>query len=157
MRVRRSKRQAEGFSLMELLVVIAIILVILAVAVPRIKEARLNGVETMVVREVQTIGQAQMQYQSQFGKFAASLQELGSPASGTAGPQAANLIPASLASGEKDGYLFVLALTPLGYSVNANPKVFGGTGRRTFYLDQDGIVHQNWSQEPASTASPEFK
>ena len=76
MRVRRSKPPAEGFSLMELLVVIAIILVILAVAVLRVKAARL-GVETMVVREVQTIGQAQLQYQSQFGKFAASLPELG--------------------------------------------------------------------------------
>ena len=40
----------------------------------------------------------------------------------------------------------MLALTPLGYSVNANPKVFGGTGRRTFYIDQDGTGHQNWSQ-----------
>jgi prepilin-type N-terminal cleavage/methylation domain-containing protein len=130
--VSRRKRQTGGFSLIELLVVTAIILVILAVAVPRIKEARLNAVETMVVREVQTAG-------------------------GTAGPRAANLIPARLASGEKDGYLFVIALTPVGYSVNANPKVFGGTGRRTFYLDQDGIVHQNWSQEPASVVSPEFK
>jgi len=140
-------KQAPGGRLLsdELLVVIAIILVILAVAVLRVKAARL-GVETMVVREVQTIGQAQLQYQSQFGKFAASLPELGPPASGTAGPQAANLIPGSLASGEKDGYLFVLALTPLGYSVNANPKVFGGTGRRTFYIDQDGTGHQNWSQ-----------
>ena len=97
-----------------------------------------------------------MLYQSQFGKFAASLSGLG-PAGGTAGPRAANLIPASLASGEKDGYLFVIALTPVGYSVNANPKAFGGTGRRTFYLDQDGIVYQNWSQEPASVVSPEFK
>jgi type IV pilus assembly protein PilA len=154
---RESKPLARGFSLIELLVVIAIILVILAVAVPRIKEARLNAVETMVVREVQTLGQAQTQYQSQFGKFAASLVELGPPMSGTAGPQAASLIPASLASGEKDGYLFVLALSPAGFSVNANPKIFGGTGRRTFYLDQDGIVHQNWGQEPASATSPEFK
>jgi hypothetical protein len=78
------------------------------------------------VREVQTLGQAQTQYQSQFGKFAASLAELGPPAGAAAGPQAANLIPASLASGEKDGYLFVIPLTPVGYSVNANPKVFGG-------------------------------
>jgi prepilin-type N-terminal cleavage/methylation domain-containing protein len=114
MSASRRKRQTGGFSLIELLVVTAIILVILAVAVPRIKEARLNAVETMVVREVQTLGQAQMQYQSQFGKFAASLAELGPPAGGTAGPQAANLIPASLASREKDGYLFVIALTPVG-------------------------------------------
>ncbi len=149
--------QRNGFSLVELLVVIAIILVILAVALPRIKEARLNAVETMVVREIQTIGQSQVQYQSQFGKYASTLSELGPPVTGVAGPQAASLIPASLASGEKDGYVFVTTLTPIRYRVNANPRAFGGTGRRTFYLDQDGIVHQNWSQEPASATSPEFK
>ena len=45
----------RGFSLVELLVVLAIIAVVLAVAVPVITTARLNGVETMVVREVQAI------------------------------------------------------------------------------------------------------
>lgn len=151
------KCKRNGFSLVELLVVIAIILVILAVALPRIKEARLNAVETMVVRELQTIGQSQIQYQSQFGQYAPTLAALGPPTSGTVGPQAASLIPASLASGEKDGYVFVTTLTPLGYSVIATPRTYGGTGRRTFYLDQDGIVHQNWGQQPAGAASPEFK
>ena len=157
MKASPRRLQGQGFSLIELLVVIAIILVILAVAVPRIKEAHLNAVETVVLREVQTIGQCQVQYQSQFGKYASSLTELGPPLTGVAGPQAANLIPASLASGDKDGYIFSITLTPLGYNVNANPRVFGGTGRRTFYLDQDGTVHQNWSQEPASAKSPEIR
>lgn len=153
----QERSQRCGFSLIELLVVIAIILVLLAVAVPRIKEAHLNAVETIVVRELQTIGQSQIQYQSQFGKYASSLAELGPPITGLSGPQAANLIPASLASGEKDGYLFSISLTPIGFNANANPRIFGGTGRRTFFLDQDGTVHQNWGQEPASLSSPEFK
>jgi len=148
----------RGFSLVELLVVLAIIAVVLGVAVPLITKARLNGVETMVVREVQTIGQAQTQYLSQFGKYAATLTELGPPVKGGAeGQQAAHLIPASLASGEKNGYLYLLSSSGSGYTLNANPKVFGSTGRRTFFLDQDGIVHQNWGQEPASADSPEFK
>ena len=132
MRVDNRRRPDSGFSLVELLVVVSIILVILAVALPRMKEARLNAAETIVVRELQTIAQSQVQYQSQFGKYASTLAELGPPQSGTPGSQAASLIPASLASGEKDGYVFAEALTPIGYAVNANPKVFGGTGRRTF-------------------------
>jgi len=147
----------DGFSLIELLVVVAIIAVILAVAVPKFREMHLNAVETMVVREVQTIGQAQTQYQSQFGRYAGTLTELGPAVGKSPGPQTANLIPASLASGEKDGYLFALTLTPVGYSVNATPKIFEGTGRRTFYLDQDGTVHQNWGQEPARSDSPEYR
>jgi type IV pilus assembly protein PilA len=151
-------RRFRGFSLVELLVVIAIIVVILSVALPAITRARMNGIETMVVREVQTLGQAQTQYLSQYGKYATTLVELGPPVKGGFdSPQAAHLIPASLASGEKDGYLFAMTSTPGGYIVNANPKVFGSTGRRTFYLDQDGIVHQNWGPEPASAESPEFK
>jgi len=142
--------------LIELLIVIAIILVILTVAIPNLMTARNNAAEVVVVREVQTIHQAQMQYMSQFGRYAATLAELGPPTSGTAGPNAANLIPSSLASGEKDGYMFTLTITPAGYAVNANPRVFGGTGRRTFYLDQDGTVHQNWGQEPATADSPEI-
>ena len=148
-------RRTRGFSLIELLVVIAIILVILAIALPNAKKALLNTAETAVIREVQTINQAQMQYMSQYGRYAATLTELGPPSSGSAGLQAAELIPASLASGEKDGYLFTLTVTPEGYSVNANPKTFNGTGRRTFYSDPTMIVHQNWGQAPADRRSPE--
>ena len=112
----------------------------------------------MVVREMHTIGQCQTQYQAQFGKYAATLAELGPPVRGGAeGPQAAHLISANLASGDKDGYLFTLTSNAGGYTVVASPKVFGSTGRRTFYVDQDGIVHQNWGQELASAESPEFK
>jgi hypothetical protein len=84
-----------------------------------------------VVREVQTIGQSKIQYQAQFGRHAATLTELGPPANGAAaGPQAANLIPASLAPGEKND-LFALRAPPDGYAGNANPKVFGGRSRRS--------------------------
>ena len=152
---RRRFLKQGGLSLVELLIVIAIILILLAIAVPNLAKARLNGTELSVMREVQTIGQAQVQYMSQFGRYAATLTELGPPTSGNAGPQSADLIPASLASGEKDGYVFTLSVNPQGYAINANPKAFGSTGRRTFYMDQNLVVHQNWSQEPANATSPE--
>jgi len=148
----------RGFSFVELLVVLAVIAIILAVAIPYIRSFRLEGVETMVAKEMQTVATAQVQYHSQFGHYAPSLAALGPPARGGVDrPDAAHLIPASLASGEKNGYTYVLAVTSAGYTLNANPKVFGASGRRTFYLDQDGIVHQNWGQDPASADSPEFK
>jgi len=141
----------------ELLIVVAIITILLAVALPHILMTRSNAAETVVIREIQTIQQAQIQYWSQFGKYASTLVELGPPASGAAGPAAANLIPASLASGEKDGYVFTLISTAGGFAVNANPKVFGSTGRRTFYSDENGVLHQNWSQEPATANSPDIR
>lgn len=153
----RRRLGARGFSLIELLIVIAIILVILAVAVPKLGSAKMNANEMVVIREVQTIHQAETQYMSQFGKFAATLAELGPPTSGGPGPQAADLIPSSLAAGEKDGYVFTLTATPQGYTVNANPKVYNSTGRRTFFSDQSMTIHQNWTAEAANASSPELK
>ena len=156
MRLQR-RSQRLGFSLVELLVALAIISIILAIAIPTLMSAHTNASETVVMREVQTIFQAQTQYLSQFGDYAAALSELGPPLTGAAGPKAAKLIPASLASGEKNGYLFVMTKTPSGFAVNANPKVFERNGRRTFYIDQDGVLRQHWGREPATADSPEIQ
>ena len=152
----RRRRHSRGFSLIELLIVIAIILIILTIAVPKMGVAQMNAREMAVVREIQTVNTAQVQYMSQFGKFATTMAELGPPGSGGPGPAAADLIPGSLSSGDKDGYTFILAATPSGYALNVNPKVFNSSGRRTFYSDQNGIIHQNWSAEPANASSPEM-
>jgi type IV pilus assembly protein PilA len=113
--------------------------------------------EMAVVRDLQFINTMQVQYKSEFQRFAATLAELGPPASGEPGPQAADLIPAALSSGDKDGYLFTVTATPSGYKVNANPKIFQRSGHRTFYTDQNGIIRQNWSAKPANASSQEFK
>jgi type IV pilus assembly protein PilA len=157
-RLKRRRKNERGFSLIELLIVIAIILIILSIALPQMSKSRMNAQEMAAIREVQTINQAQIQYQSQFGHFATALAQLGPPASaGTAeGPDAAGLIPGSLAGGSASGYNFTVTQTAQGYAVSAVPKQFNSTGRRTFYSDQSGITRQNWSQEPASPNSPEL-
>ena len=153
---RRRTRQG-GFSLIELLVVISIILIILFFAVPQMAKIQANARETGAIATMKTIFSAQIQYQSTFNKFATSLAQLGPPSGtgGAEGPEAAGLIPGSLASGESSGYIFTLTGTASGYTVSAVPKVFGTTGRRTFYLDQSGVVRQNWGQEPATATSPD--
>jgi hypothetical protein len=93
---------------------------------------------------------------SQFGKYATSLQELGPPASGAAGPAASDLIPLELAQGVKGGYRFTVAVTPTGYTINADPTAFGNSGRRTFFSDQTQVIRENWGQEPASASSQEL-
>ena len=157
MRISRCRAGRRGFSLIELLIVIAIILVILTFAVPKFNSTMMNAHEIAAIKAIQTVHGMEAQYMSQFGKYATTLAELGPPARGGPGPQAADLIPGSLASGEKDGYVFTLTATPSGYSVNANPKVYNSTGRRTFYSDQNMQIHQNWSQEPANASSPELR
>jgi hypothetical protein len=135
------------------------VLVVLAVLmpVPTGKEVY-RAAEMAAIRDIEIISSMQTQYFSQFGKYASSLVELGPPASGfNAGSWGANLIPTSLASGRKNGYVFTVAGVPSGYTVRATPILFGKTGRRTFYVDQRMMIHQNWGPEPASANSPEFK
>ena len=151
------RRGSRGFSLIELLIVVAIILILAAIAVPKLNQNRMFAQEAAAVQQVHTIHKALAQYYSQFGKFPTTLAELGPPASGQAGPTGADLIPSELAQGKKSGYIYTLQQTPLGYSINANPEAFGSTGRRTFYSDQTMVIRQNWGSEPASATSPEFK
>lgn len=156
--MKQRRRSQRGFSLIELLVVIAIILIILSIAVPQMGKMRMNAQEMAAVEEISTVNKAQTQYYSQFNQYATNLSQLGPPPSGTSneGPQAANLIPGSLASGTSGGYIFTLAPSPQGYAITAVPRTFGTTGRRTFYSDQSGVTRQNWTQDPATDKSPEL-
>ena len=152
-----TRKARRGFSLIELLIVIAIILVIVTIAVPQYNKQMMSAHETAAIQAIQTIHAVETQYYSQFGRYAVSLAELGPPASGAAGPAAADLISKDLAEGKKSGYLFTVAATATGYAISAVPEAFNSSGRRTFYSDQTLVVRNNWSQEPANAGSAELK
>src|SRR5258708_4007266 len=151
------QRLRRGFSLIELLIVISIILIIAAIAIPKMNNQLMAAHEMAAIRQVTTIHQAETQYYSQLGKYAGSLVELGPPASGAAGPASADLIPKVLADGKNSGYVFAVQASPTGYSVTAVPEAFNSSGRRTFFSDQTLVIRNNWSQEPATVASAEIK
>ena len=150
-------RKRRGFSLIELMIVIAIILIIATIALPKLNRAKMYAHETAAIKTMQTIHTAQTQYQSQYGKFAASLTELGPPQSGQPGPQSADLIDNNLASGEKSGYKFIVTGNAGGYVISAVPVSYNSTGSRTFYSDQTMQIRQNYGPEPATAQSPELR
>jgi type IV pilus assembly protein PilA len=155
--MRTTRQRRRGFTLIELLIVISIILVILAIAVPKMNKQMQGAREMAVIREIGSIHQAETQYYSQFGKYATNLIQLGPPVSGADGPEAANIIPKILADGKKNGFTYTLTATPSGYAISAIPDSFGNTGSRTFFSDQTLVIRNNWGQEPATPASPEIK
>lgn len=150
-------RRRRGFSLIELLIVIAIILIIAAIAVPKMNNQMMAAREMAALRQITTIHQAETQYYSQFGKYAANLTELGPPASGAPGPSSSDLIPKGLSEGKNSGYIFAIQSTPTGYAVTAVPEQFGSSGRRNFYSDQTLVMRNSWTQDPATDKSPEIK
>jgi type IV pilus assembly protein PilA len=150
----RKPRRTAGFSLIELLIVIAIILIILAVALPKLTSARRYAQEMAAVKAVSTIHTAETQYYSQFGNYATTLLQLGPPASGAAGPNGAELIDRDLAGGEKGGFKFILTQTPTGYALQVTPTAFGTSGTHTYFSDQSMTIHQHNGQEPATPNDP---
>src|ERR1051326_3130282 len=139
-----NSRRRRGFSLIELLIVIAIILIIITIAVPKYQQTQRFVKETAAIAAIQTIHKMEIQYQSQYGRYATSLTELGPPATGAASPAAADLIGNDLAGGVNKGYKFTLVGSQGGYVINANPVNFGSDGSRTFYSDQSMVIRQNY-------------
>ena len=113
--------------------------------------------EAAAVKAIQTIQTMQVQYNSQYGRFATSLTELGPPASGVANASFADLIDASLAAGEKSGYKFSMTGNQSGYQVTAVPVAYGNIGSRTFYSDQTMAIRENDGFKPATASSKEMK
>jgi type IV pilus assembly protein PilA len=153
----QKNRLRRGFSLIELLIVIAIILIIAAIAVPKMNKQIMAAHEMAAIRMITTVHTGETQYYSQFGRYAQNLAELGPPASGAAGPAAADLLPKNLADGKASGFIFTVVGTPTGYSVTAVPEAFGNSGNRTFFSDQTLVIRNNWTAEPATAASTEIR
>jgi prepilin-type N-terminal cleavage/methylation domain-containing protein len=155
--VMHENRRRKGFSLIELLIVVAIILILAAIAAPKLNQNRMHTQETAAIRQIGTIHTTQTQYYSQFARYATTLAELGPPASGQPGPSAADLIPEDLSKGKKTGYIFNVQGSPTGYIVTAVPEVYNSSGRRSFYSDQTLVIKENWGPEPATLQSKEIK
>jgi type IV pilus assembly protein PilA len=151
------RHSQRGFSLIELLIVVSIILILITIAVPKFTRAQMYTRETAAIQAIKAIHTAEVQFQSQFGRYAASLTELGPPASGGPSPSAADLIGNDLANGEKQGYKFTVAAIAGGYTINATPVTYNSSGSRSFYSDQTMVVRENYGPEPATAQSKELR
>jgi len=144
----------RGFSLIELMIVMAIMLVIAAIATHNYRKAMMHANETSAVATFKTLHTAQVQYQTQYGRFAPSLTELGPPQNGESTAQAADLIDGNLAVGEASGYRFSMTGNAAGYVISAVPLVYNTTGSLSFYSDQTMRLRQTKGSEPATVQSP---
>jgi prepilin-type N-terminal cleavage/methylation domain-containing protein len=154
----------SGFSLIELLVVVGIILIIAAIAIPSVLQARIAANEASAVSSIGTINTAMVAYNSSYPTigFPPSLAALGGTCdTPTAIPTstAACLIDSTLAQGTKSGYSFVAtgaSPPPSGsYVAYANPMTANITGVHSFCSIQDGVVRETGTTAISSCGGAE--
>jgi len=160
------KRKQGGFSLIELLIVVTIILIIAAIAIPKLLTVKQQANATAAVANMRTLGNGLNAYASQYPAvgYPAALTNLAAPSGGsgsTPTSTAANLIDDQLANSgttPKQGYIF--AYTPgtasngpvTTYQIMASPQ--SGAGTRYFCTDESGVIRYadgaacDWTTSP---------
>ncbi|MGH9534908.1 MAG: prepilin-type N-terminal cleavage/methylation domain-containing protein [Terriglobales bacterium] len=158
---RRNGRRppARGFSLIELLIVITIILIIAAIAIPKLISVKEVANEAAAVSDMHVIQVAETAYVGAYGGFSATLADLGGTPGNLPTATAAQLLNSDLGetSPQSDGYVFTYApqgITPVQlFTINADPVLVGVTGVRHFFSDQSAVVRWNVGA-PASVTDP---
>jgi type II secretory pathway pseudopilin PulG len=133
---------------------IPIILIIAALAIPSLLNAKIAANETMAVSTVRAISNAETQYQITYPDrgFTCRLEDLGGASdSCSPAPERACLLRDDAVTGRRFGYLFELGnCAPaqgggpiVSYQLSAHPEKKNTTGRHAFCTDQDGTIRSS--------------
>ena len=117
------------------------------------EQADLDSREDDIIADLRALATALETYRRAYGKLPETLAPLG-PASATGvSPEAAGLVDADLAAGNKDGYAIRYNIFPAAgavpeqeankaetFGLVATPNEYGKNGRRSFFLDSAGVL-----------------
>lgn len=164
-------RSTKGFSLIELLIVVAIILVIAAIAIPNLLQARLSANEASAVGSLAAIKSAEVAYDTAYPTvgYSPDIASLGganpcTPASTNACLLDSHLSSSVPGSGGKSGYYFLATgIVPAGainnaaFVAGAAPMLAHSTGNHDYCSTNDGVLRSqlaNPGDAPVITLAP---
>jgi type IV pilus assembly protein PilA len=162
-------KDIKGFSLLELMIVVAVILIIAAIAIPSLLQARISANEASAVGSLNAIKTAEFTYFNTYPTvgYAVQLADLGGAYPCTPGPVSACLLDDVMATAGpgsvgKGGYVFRAIGFASGSPINSTfvsggaPMTVNKTGNRDFCSTSDGILRSQMSTPgnlPVSTVA----
>jgi type IV pilus assembly protein PilA len=164
---RRMQRGGRGFSLIELLIVVAIILIIAAIAIPNLMQARMAANQASGLSNLRTVTTASVVYWSTYGNgYPPDLPTFGGLGVPTC--NGAMLLDETLTVPpfQKSGYLLdyqpqgapITNSPPScgapgfnGYLVTSVPVTVGRTGQSSYCSDEPGVIHMDTSGTKAAS------
>ena len=103
--------------------------------------------EDTAIADLRALAEAIQTYRRAFGKLPESLEQLGPAPKDQISPEQAALVPADMAAGKHDGYVFRYRISPdpngndNNFELAATPEAYPKPGKRSFFLDTAGKVH----------------
>jgi type II secretory pathway pseudopilin PulG len=128
------------------MIVMALIVIIAAIAIPSMKEAKITTDEASAVASIRAISTAEVSYEATYGGYAATLANLGGGEPCTKSAETACLLDESLAQGVKSGYRFAAVGGNASgggntsYVVGAAPEVYDRSGKRMFCSTEKNVI-----------------
>jgi type IV pilus assembly protein PilA len=147
-------RRTKGFSLIELLIVVAIILIIAAIAIPNLLQARVSANEASAVGSISAIKSSEVTYTTAYPTigYADDIGSLGGASPCTPSSTTACLLDSFLSastpgSGGKSGYVFLAtgimsagAINNTAFVGAASPVLMNSTGNHDYCSTNDGVL-----------------
>ena len=135
--------------MVEALVVVMIILVIVAIAIPNMLQARIKANQAAAVASLHTIQAAEILYFETYPAigYASNLADLGRHGTDCKLPGTVNaciIMDEALTSGLKNGYIFAIltdgSKPATAYTATATPQVVGRLGNCSYRSSQSGEI-----------------
>jgi prepilin-type N-terminal cleavage/methylation domain-containing protein len=147
-------RSTNGFSLIELLIVVAIILIIAAIAIPSLLQARMAAHEASAAGSLSAMKSAEAAYYTAYPTvgYSPDINSLGGPVPCTPSSTTACLVDSALSaaipgSPGKGGYFFLAtgvqtggAVINTAYVIGAAPMSVHSSANRDFCSTNDGVL-----------------
>jgi hypothetical protein len=147
---------SNSFPTIKIGIIGAMILTIVAITVPSLLRAGGAEKESSAISTLKMLNMACTEYSATFAQYPSALSDLQKGANGGLSSTAADLIDSSLATGTKDGYVFIYVRGDggSGYTLAAHPVKAHQTEARYFFTDQTGTIRFAIGQNADASAAP---